>query len=104
MIVKLGSTLRSLRKKNNYTQMQVADLLFVSRSTYAAWETNNIDITFNKLVLLIEVYHISIAEFMLIASSLNLKDNDIEPEVSGFKLIIERLERIEQLLINKNPG
>ena len=54
----LGERLRALRKKNGWTQKQIAEMLHINRSTYAYYETGatqpDLDM-FRRLAILFEV-------------------------------------------------
>ncbi len=49
-----------IRKKKKLTQMEIAKILSVERSTYSCWETGKNTITLNKLYELSNYYKISI--------------------------------------------
>ncbi len=49
-----------IRKKEKLTQMEIAKILSVERSTYSCWETEKNTITLNKLYELSNYYKISI--------------------------------------------
>jgi len=101
MLLQFGPSIQYLRKKKNYTQQQVADLLFVSRSTYAAWETNGNDITFSKLLALIDIYKIAMQDFMVLVEGHNQVNNNHYDDPALVQ-IMKRLENIEQLLHDRN--
>lgn len=55
-----GKKLSTLRKENNYTQEQLADLLSVSRQSVSKWESNISYPETEKLLRLSTLFHISI--------------------------------------------
>ena len=55
----LGDKLTALRKENQYTQEQLADLLGVSRQSVSKWESNLAYPETEKLIKLGELYRCS---------------------------------------------
>ena len=51
----LGSNLRQWRKKQGYTQQQMADFLSVHRSTYTKYELGTVDLSVEALCRLADV-------------------------------------------------
>ena len=58
MSIEFGNHLRELRKKNGYTQQQMADILNISRSTYTYYETGKSEPSYDKLKILCDVFSI----------------------------------------------
>lgn len=56
----LGDKLSKLRKQNNYTQEQLADILGVSRQAISKWESNASYPETEKLIQLSDMYHCSL--------------------------------------------
>lgn len=56
----LGTNLKYLRLKNGYTQKYVAEQLKISSQTISKWENNWIYPDIDNLILLSELYHISL--------------------------------------------
>lgn len=56
----LGEKLSKLRKENNYTQEQLADVLGVSRQSVSKWELNIAYPETDKLIYLSKLYNVSI--------------------------------------------
>lgn len=102
MHLKFGRSIQHLRKRKDFTQQQIADLLFVSRSTYAGWESNSNEITFNKLLSLIDIYKISILDFIGLVEMHNHIDLSESYQDPAIVQIMKRLENIEQLLQKQN--
>lgn len=67
----LGEKLSKLRKENNYTQEQLAEILGVSRQAISKWESNTAYPETEKLLKLGELYKCSM-DYLL-------KDEDSEP-------------------------
>ena len=59
----LGESLRENRKKNNMTQQDVADFLFVDRGTVSKWERNESVPSLLSIKALSELFHMSADEF-----------------------------------------
>jgi transcriptional regulator with XRE-family HTH domain len=53
----LGSKLAKLRKENNYTQEQLADVLGVSRQAISKWESNAAYPETDKLIRICRLFH-----------------------------------------------
>lgn len=53
----LGDKLSKLRKENNYTQEQLADVLGVSRQAISKWESNITYPETDKLVRMSKLFH-----------------------------------------------
>jgi len=58
----IDKTLLQHRKKRNYTQQQVADLLEVSQSTYCDWESGTITPKSENILKIAQLYNIDINE------------------------------------------
>ena len=56
----LGDKLSKLRKENNYTQEQLADVLGVSRQAISKWESNLTYPETDKLIRISELFHCSL--------------------------------------------
>lgn len=59
-IMTIGDKLSKLRKQNNYTQEQLADILGVSRQAISKWESNASYPETEKLIQLSNMYHCSL--------------------------------------------
>ena len=55
-----GEKLQSLRKENNYTQEELADIMSVSRQSISKWESDIVFPETEKLITLSKLYHCSI--------------------------------------------
>ena len=56
----LGEKLSKLRRENNYTQEQLADILAVSRQAISKWESNITYPETDKLIRLSELFDCSL--------------------------------------------
>lgn len=56
----LGDKLSKLRKENNYTQEQLADILGVSRQAISKWESNITYPETDKLIRMSELFNCSL--------------------------------------------
>ncbi len=59
MILKLGEKLSRLRKENNYTQEQLADVLGVSQQSVSKWESDIAYPETEKLIRLARLFNCS---------------------------------------------
>ncbi len=51
--------LRNLREDNDYTQQQIADMLYINRRTYSAYETGVNNLPVEILIKLAKIYNTS---------------------------------------------
>ena len=58
MSIMFGNHLRELRKKNGYTQQQIADILNICRSTYTYYETGKSEPGLYKINMMCEIFEI----------------------------------------------
>ena len=56
----IGIRLRNLREDNDYSQKEIASILFCSQQTYSRYETEEIKIDVASLIILSEFYNVSI--------------------------------------------
>jgi transcriptional regulator with XRE-family HTH domain len=68
----LGEKIIELRKKEGYSQEELASLLDVSRQSVSKWELNASTPDLDKIVRLSEIFHVSIDSL--------LQEDRIEPE------------------------
>ncbi len=64
LLQKLAIRIKELRKLNNYTQDDLADLAQIARSTLGNIETAQNDVTFTKLYKIAKAFNLSLAEFL----------------------------------------
>lgn len=62
--VEVGRKLRELRMQRNYTQIDIAEKLNVSRQAVSRWETGSSCPETDKLILLGELYGVSVDELL----------------------------------------
>lgn len=60
----LSAKLKELRTKNNYTQTDIANYLNISRQSVSKWESGITTPDLENLVLLAELYNVSIDELL----------------------------------------
>lgn len=80
----LGDKLSRLRKENNYTQEQLADILGVSRQAISKWESDASYPETEKLIQLSDIYHCSL-DYLL--------KNEMESDHSGVNKRSVNLEK-----------
>jgi transcriptional regulator with XRE-family HTH domain len=68
----LGTTLLKHRKRKNYSQKQVADLLEISQSTYCDWESETSYPKTENLLKIAQLYEIDLTELLNTDKSLNI--------------------------------
>lgn len=60
-----GKLLRTIRKKKGYTSQQVADAIYVSRSTYSRYENDLKPVEPESLDALVEFYETTVEDFLM---------------------------------------
>ena len=61
-MIDLGKKLKELRKTENLTQQQLADILQISRVNYTRYETNAVRPDYELLIKIADFYSISLDE------------------------------------------
>ncbi len=64
LLQKLAARIKELRKLNNYTQDDLADLAQIARSTLGNIETAQNDVTFSKLNKIAKAFNLTLSEFL----------------------------------------
>ena len=62
IMIDLGKKLKELRKTENLTQQQLADILQISRVNYTRYETNAVRPDYELLIKIADFYSISLDE------------------------------------------
>ena len=63
LLQKLANRIKELRKLNNYTQDDLADLAQIARSTLGNIETAQNDVTFSKLNRIAKAFNLTLSDF-----------------------------------------
>lgn len=101
----LGSKLAKLRRENNYTQEQLAELLGVSRQAVSRWESDSAYPETEKLIRLGKLYHCSM-DYLLLDE---IQEADVpsapvtEPKVQKIELTALCYERVSKKKIGNLP-
>ncbi|MFM6975879.1 MAG: helix-turn-helix transcriptional regulator [Sphingobacteriaceae bacterium] len=61
----IGSILKRLRKSCKYSQKYVAECLNISRNAYMAWENGDTRVNMNKLLLICDLYQVSLQKLLV---------------------------------------
>lgn len=86
----IKTRLADLRTDNDYSQKDIADILNVSRRTYAGWETNRL-IPINKLPEIANIYNVNI-DYILCNSRISKRKYDPLPfEANNIGIILRDL-------------
>ena len=97
----IGEKIKEIRIQNNLTMDELAkELGYSSRSTIKKIESGINDISYEKLLLLLKKYKISMDEFVENDNELSLKCPSKDSNIS-FLLVLEILEIVMMLLITK---
>ena len=70
----IGCNLKKYRKKNNFTQEYVANILNISRQAISAWENNQSYSDIDTLLILSQLYDVSLDYLFGISSEDEFKD------------------------------
>lgn len=100
----LGSTLLKHRRKKDYSQKQVVDLLEVSQSTYCDWESNTSYPKTENLVKISQLYEIEISELLPkgntnVINSPSSINNSPNSRVETPEALLKVAEGLEKLII-----
>ena len=93
----VGERIKSLRKANDMTQKEFAELIGVSRSTLAGYETNKIEPSLNVITRMASKFDLSPAYFLrnnIVALPNNNTTEDIIDELDKILTTIEHKDVI----------
>lgn len=62
--IMLGKRIKELRKDNNLTQAQLAEILQVTRSAVALWETDKTDPDIKNIIAIVKYFNVT-ADYLL---------------------------------------
>ena len=110
---KFHEKLKMLRKKNGFTQQEVADIVQVNRVTYTNWEKGNREPSYEDLCVLAFIFDVSIdfllSDYLEMAKDRYLKFKEEKKKVFSSRLKELRLqhgfsqeELAEQIGIKRN--
>ena len=88
----LGDKLSKLRKENNYTQEQLANVLGVSRQAISKWESNLAYPETDKLIRISELFHCSLDYLLKDAVERENKDTDRAEESDACTIRIRKIK------------
>ena len=88
----LGDKLSKLRKENNYTQEQLANVLGVSRQAISKWESNLAYPETDKLIRISELFHCSLDYLLKDAVERENKDTDPAEESDACTIRIRKIK------------
>ncbi|CDF11947.1 dNA-binding helix-turn-helix protein [Mycoplasma sp. CAG:776] len=92
----IGNKISELRKKNNYTQEELAEKLNVSRQTISKWELNETSPSLEDAAKLAKIFHVSLNELVGEENILEEKMSNVE-RLAG--IIIKILKIIGIIII-----
>jgi len=100
----LGSTLLKHRRKKDYSQKQVADLLEVSQSTYCDWESDTSYPKTENLIKISQLYEIEISELLPkgninVVNSPSSINNSPNSRIETPEALLKVAEGLEKLII-----
>lgn len=89
----LGNRIANLRKRNKWTQNELADKIFVTDKTISSWESNRTEPNLEIIIKLSELFNCS-ASYLIYGDT---KKNDIETEIK-IKVSREEFNKIETFM------
>lgn len=93
-MILFGKNIKKLRKENRYTQTELAILLGITKSTVASYENDSRQPSYDVLVKLAEVFHVSIDNIVLGSTDRILKVNELkEEQIKTLQLLIDTFEK-----------
>lgn len=91
----LSEKLQLLRKKNGFSQEELADKLGISRQAISKWESGQSIPDLNKLIILAELYNVTMDnlvkdsdEYGILQNSLNTNGNEIKEKNKNTQIVI----------------
>jgi len=91
--MKLGNSLKKIRKKYGYTQQQMADLIHAHRSGYSKMENNQQDVSVDSLIIIAKHFGMSVDDVIYFDEK-----NGVPKEVSLVdKATAEKIQLINEL-------
>lgn len=94
-LVNLGKKLKSLRIAGNYTQLQVADRLGVSKTIISAYENDLRHPSYENLIKLSKLYNVSTDWLLGNTRSTDVNFSELTDEQS--QLIVGMIKQFEKL-------
>lgn len=93
-MVKLGVRLKELRLKNRITQKQLADRLGLAHSAISAYESGDRYPTYDTLITLSRIYHVSVDYLLGVESKWNIDVSGLSQE--EIKLVSQLVEMLRK--------
>jgi len=75
-----GTTLKDLRTKKGITQIQLADMIYVSHSTISKYESNSVSPTLEAVQAIARVFNVSMDYLMGMEKAINISTVKLTPE------------------------
>ena len=75
--MEISERLQQLRKKENYSQEQLAEMLGISRQAVSKWESKQGYPDINNIIKLTEIYNVS-ADYILLGKEADLSEKDAD--------------------------
>ena len=97
-MIDIGNKIKELRIKNNLSQLELANILYVSNKTISSWENNRTNPDINFIFKLCDIFHVS---FYSLVDNEYCNLNNIE---LGIKLKVDNTEYSRILSIIKSKA
>ena len=93
-MILFGFKIKQLRKENRYTQAELTNLLGVTKSTVASYENNSRQPSYDVLIKLAEVFHVSVDSILLNRSNHILEvDHLTDDQIKIIHTIIDAFQK-----------
>ncbi len=93
-MILFGFKIKQLRKENRYTQAELAKLLGVTKSTVASYENNSRQPSYEVLVKLAEVFHVSVDSILLNRSNYILEVSHLtDDQIKTIHMMIDAFQK-----------
>lgn len=77
--MEISERLQQLRKKENYSQEKLAELLGISRQAVSKWESGQGCPDIDNIIKLTEIYHVS-ADYLLLGKNFDTSKEPVQKE------------------------
>lgn len=96
--MELSNKIQKLRKKNNLTQEQLAEKLFVSRTAVSKWETGRGTPNIESLKLIANIFNISLDQLLSADEIVVIAEIENKENIKRFSSYIDSLINLSALL------
>ena len=80
-MIQISKILKELRKKNGYTQQDLAEVLKLEVSSYGKKELGQTDITLRQLEFIANFYGVTVLELLAYPNSVSVNNELLQPKI-----------------------